>query len=193
MHEPAESKRRGTPVASGSGQNGVKLGGDFPILACMEILVAPADLKVSANPQDVLATEALGTAVGLAAFDPVARAGGILHFLLPDASLSRARAQKTPALFADTGIPALLQALMDAGGEISRLQVTVAGGACGLDQKGPFDIGQRNLLALHRVLQANQIPIQHEVAGGPFYRSLRLNLHNGRVRIAIPGHGEMTL
>jgi chemotaxis protein CheD len=193
MHEAAKSKQRAAPDASGSGQNGVKLGGVFPIIACMEILVAPADLKVSANPQDVLATEALGTAVGLAAFDPVARTGGILHFLLPDASLNRSRAQKTPALFADTGIPALLQALMGAGGEPSRLQVTVAGGACGLDQKGPFDIGQRNLLALRRILQANQIPIQHEEVGGQFYRGLRLDLHSGRCRISIPGHGEMTL
>jgi chemotaxis protein CheD len=159
----------------------------------MEILVAPGDMKVSVNPQHVLATEALGTAVGLAAFDPVARAGGILHFLLPDAGLNRSRAQNTPCLFADTGIPALLQALSGAGVEVSRLQVTVAGGAGGLDQKGPFDIGQRNLLALRRILQAHQIPIQHEVVGGQFYRALRLELQSGRIRIAIPGHGEMTL
>ncbi|MFY9942553.1 MAG: chemotaxis protein CheD, partial [Desulfobacterales bacterium] len=92
----------------------------------MEILVAPGGMKVSVNPQHVLATEALGTAVGLAAFDPVARAGGILHFLLPDAGLNRSRAQNTPCLFADTGIPALLQALSGAGAEVSRLRVTVA-------------------------------------------------------------------
>jgi chemotaxis protein CheD len=193
MHEPAKSKRRKATAAFGSAQNGVKLDGVFPIIACMEILVPPADMKVSANPQAVLLTEALGTAVGLAAFDPVARTGGILHFLLPDACLNRARAQKTPALFADTGIPALLQALTGAGGQTSRLQVTVAGGACGLDQRGPFDIGQRNLLALRRILQANQIPIQHEEVGGQFYRCLRLALHSGRCRISIPGHGEMTL
>jgi chemotaxis protein CheD len=183
---------RGRPPTSGVVKTGQAPQG-FSDNSRMEILVAPADMKVSANPQHVLATEALGTAVGLAAFDPVRRAGGILHFLLPDASLSRSRAQKTPCLFADTGIPALLQALVGAGGEVSRLQVTVAGGAGGLDQKGPFDIGQRNLLALRRILQANQIPIHHEVVGGQFYRSLRLDLHSGRIRIAIPGHGEMTL
>lgn len=159
----------------------------------MEIFVAPADMKVSANPQHILATEALGTAVGLAVFDPVARAGGLLHFLLPDASLSRAKAQKTPGLFADTGIPELLQALAGTGAELSRLQVTVAGGAGGLDQEGPFNIGQRNLMALRRILQSKQIPIHHEVVGGQFYRDLRLELHTGRIRIAIPGHGEMTL
>ena len=74
-----------------------------------EIIVGISDLKVSNNPEDALVTYALGSCIGVAVFDPKAKVGGLLHFMLPDSSLDANKAKSTPAMFADTGIIALFK------------------------------------------------------------------------------------
>ena len=77
-----------------------------------ELIVGISDLKVSNNPGDVLITYALGSCIGVAVFDPKARVGGLLHFMLPDSTLDANKAKTTPAMFADTGIIAFVQILL---------------------------------------------------------------------------------
>ena len=38
-------------------------------------------------PEDVLITYALGSCVGVAIYDPVARVGGLLHYMLPESAI----------------------------------------------------------------------------------------------------------
>ncbi len=68
-----------------------------------------ADMKVSSQQEEVLVTHALGSCIGVAIYDPVARVGGILHFMLPDSSLDAAKGQEHPYRFADTGLPQLFR------------------------------------------------------------------------------------
>ena len=76
----------------------------------MQVVVGMSDMRVSNDTKDVLITYSLGSCIGIAVHDPMAGVGGILHFMLPDSSLDRAKALKNPFIFADTGIPALFQA-----------------------------------------------------------------------------------
>ena len=68
-----------------------------------------ADFQVSNDPRVTLVTYSLGSCIGVAIWDPTARVSGILHYMLPDSSISPEKAKTGPAMFADTGIPRLFR------------------------------------------------------------------------------------
>ena len=65
----------------------------------------------------MLVAGSLGSCLGLVVYDPLIRAGGLLHLMLPESSLAPARAVTHPATFVDTGVPALFHALYALGAE----------------------------------------------------------------------------
>ena len=77
----------------------------------MQIVVTVSDARVSADPADVLVTYSLGSCIAVAAYDPVARCGGLLHYQLPTSTLDAGRARENPCMFADTGMARLLDGL----------------------------------------------------------------------------------
>ena len=58
----------------------------------MRHVVGIAQMKVSADPGDELVAYALGSCLGVAVHDPVARVGGLLHAMLPLSSYEPPRA-----------------------------------------------------------------------------------------------------
>lgn len=145
-----------------------------------DLVVGISDLKVSNNPGDVLVTYALGSCIGVAVFDPKAKVGGLLHFMLPDSTLDANKAKATPAMFADTGIVALFKACYAYGAEKKRMVVKVAGGANILDDTNYFRIGQKNIMAMRKIFWRNNVLIDGEETGENFNRTVRLELANGR-------------
>jgi chemotaxis protein CheD len=138
------------------------------------------EFLASRDPRDELVTYALGTCLGLAAWDPRARAGALLHFMLPDSSISPERARLKPAMFADTGIGAMLAALEALGASPKSLVIKIAGAAALGGERGFFDIGQRNLLAAKRLLWKRGLGVDGEETGGSAIRTLRLHISDGR-------------
>ena len=102
----------------------------------MNIVVGVADMQASNDPERTLITYSLGSCIGISIYDPVARAGGLLHFMLPESSLDPDKAASRPFMFADTGIPRLFKVVYALGGEKRRMRVIVVGGSQVLDQKG---------------------------------------------------------
>ena len=94
-----------------------------------QLTVGVGDCKVSNAPESVLATYALGSCIAIAIYDPVAAVAGLLHFMLPVSSINPEKAGRNPFIFADTGIPLLLQAAYRLGAKKNRLVVRVVGGA----------------------------------------------------------------
>jgi len=64
-------------------------------------------MKISDREDDVLITYALGSCLGIAIYDPVARIGGLLHVMLPLSTIDPAKAAENPFMFVDTGVPRL--------------------------------------------------------------------------------------
>ncbi len=153
------------------------------------IVVEMADCKVSNDPEAVLITYALGSCIGLALYDPVVRAGGLLHFMLPDSSVDAGRACENPYRFADRGIPALLGEMFRLGADKRRLQAVVVG-AGELIDGSLFQIGKRNRAALHRIFWKEGILISAEVVGGKIARTLRLEVGSGRFLCRAAGERE---
>jgi chemotaxis protein CheD len=152
-----------------------------------KVVVGVGDLAVSNNPSVVLATYSLGSCLGVSIYDPVARVGGLLHIMLPDSRIDPAKAARQPAMFMDTGLPALLEAAAQLRAQPYRLQVCVAGGAQMLDEGGFFNIGKRNCAALTTLLIEYRLHIKAEQVGGLNSRSMYLNLGSGEVRLKISG------
>ncbi len=147
-------------------------------------------MKVSNDSNSTLVTYALGSCIGISVYDPVARVGGLLHFMLPESSLDKEKAQKNPYMFADTGIPHLFKAAYQLGAKKQRMKIIVAGGSQVLDQKGFFNIGKRNDMAVRKMFHKNNVIIDHRDIGGTVNRTVRLLVKNGEVRIKVSGQGE---
>lgn len=144
-------------------------------------------MRASSNPSDVLVTYSLGSCIGLALYDPVARVGGLIHCMLPLSTIDPGRAEESPAMFTDTGVPALLQAVLDLGADKTRLSVKVAGAAHLLDDRNTFRIGERNKMVLRKLLWRNSLFITAEDTGGTIARTMSLRLDNGLTSIRTGG------
>ncbi|MCF8070556.1 MAG: chemotaxis protein CheD [Desulfobacterales bacterium] len=147
-------------------------------------------MKVSSDLESTIVTYSLGSCIGVSIFDPVAKVGGLLHYMLPESSLDTEKAKAKPFMFADTGIPHLFKAAYKLGAKKQRMKVVVAGGSQILDQKGFFNIGKRNHTALRKIFWKNSVMVEHEDIGGNVNRTVRLELKTGRTTLKISGVGE---
>lgn len=150
-------------------------------------------MKVSNDPESVLITYSLGSCIGITVYDPVARVGGMLHFMLPDSNLDRGKAEKNPNMFADTGIPMLFKSAYQLGAKKQRMKVIVAGGSQVLDQKGFFNIGKRNYMAVRKMFWKNNVMIDYEDVGGSVNRTLRMSVKDGHAWLKVSGRGVIEI
>jgi len=155
----------------------------------MKLIVGIADMKVSNDLSTTLITYSLGSCIGVSIYDPIVRAGGLLHFMLPDSTIDPQKATKNPWMFADSGIPLFFKEAYQLGAEKKRLIVKVVGGAQILDDSHFFNIGKRNYMTLRKIFWANNVLIRAEEVGGNVNRTLSLELSSGRVWVKTSGDG----
>jgi len=162
-------------------------------MAVSSVIVGISDCKVTRDAESVLVTYALGSCIAVAMHDPVTKVSGLLHYMLPESSIDASKAQQNPWMFADTGIPRMMDALKAAGGDGKRMVVRLAGGAQVLDSQGVFQIGKRNYLAARRILWKAGVLIAAEAVGGEVSRTTRLEVATGRLWVREGGGLEREL
>ncbi len=155
-----------------------------------DLIVGISDIKVSNNAGDVIITYALGSCIGIVVFDPIAKVGGMLHYMLPESSLDQNKARENPEMFADTGIPLLFKSCYKLGADKKRMVVKAAGGASILDDTNFFRIGQKNIMAMRKIFWKNNVMIDKEDIGLNYNRTVRLEISTGKVFVRTSG-GEM--
>lgn len=156
----------------------------------MKLIVGVADMKASRGAGDLLVTHALGSCLGIAAYDPRANVGGLLHVMMPASSLNPGKAAGNPFMFVDTGLPALLRQMRAEGAMRTRIVVKVAGGAnVQGSERDRFAIGKRNYLALRKALWLAGLAIDAEDVGGRCARTMILEIGSGRVWVTTAGGG----
>jgi len=144
-------------------------------------------MEVSADPDTILLTYALGSCIAVIVYDPLRKAGGMIHYALPDSSASPDRADAKPLMFADTGIPLLFEAMEELGCEAKTLVVKGAGGGAVPGVCGPFDFGARNIAALNAALEKCGVTAAALDVGGNRSRSVKFSLAEGKVLIKSQG------
>ncbi len=145
-------------------------------------LIEPGDMVVSCREEAVLET-LLGSCIGLALYDQDAQAGGVVHVLLPSGPTHKM--EETPLYYAQSAIPALIDALLEKGATMSGIVAHMAGGAH-IVTKGAIqdlNIGKRNTIKAKEILDAYAIPIISMDVGGSVGRRLKLTLPTGEVEI----------
>jgi chemotaxis protein CheD len=154
------------------------------------LVIGVGDLAVSDDSQRVLSTYALGSCIGVVAYEPLLKVGGILHLMLPDSSISPGKAAAFPAMFADTGLPQFFRLLADLKARAPRLRVLVAGGANVILGHDPFCIGERNVRATVDFLARQGYALKQAEVGGSVNRTVHLSLATGIVTIKTPSAEE---
>jgi chemotaxis protein CheD len=146
-------------------------------------------MKVSDKTGDILITHALGSCLGIAAYDPVACVGGLLHVMLPLSTIDPVKAERNPFMFVDTGFPKLLMRCLETGAQKRRLEITVAGGANSNDREENdlFKIGKRSFLILRKLLWKNGLLLRSCDVGGSNSRTMSLEISSGKVMIRSGG------
>ncbi|MBL8733748.1 MAG: chemotaxis protein CheD [Planctomycetes bacterium] len=146
-------------------------------------IVGVADMAIAREPQTQLVTYALGSCIGLSAWDPVTKTGGLLHYMLPQPAEQGDPKQLKPFMYATTGIPLLWRKLTESGSVASRFVVVAAGGAEILEGAAAMAIGKRNRTILRKVLWKMGVTLSAEDTGGGTARTMTLTLATGEVRI----------
>jgi chemotaxis protein CheD len=150
------------------------------------VVVGVGDLAVSNNGNVNVSTFALGSCVGIVIYDAEVKVGGLIHIMLPDSSISPEKAAKQPAMFADTGIPLFFRNLCGLRAERRRMKAYVAGGASVISGSDMFKIGERNILATKKMINALSISVVRADIGGVNNRTVHLNVGTGEVSLKTP-------
>ncbi|MCC6491011.1 MAG: chemotaxis protein CheD [Candidatus Hydrogenedentes bacterium] len=153
----------------------------------MKLTVGISEMLVTQSLEDVLITYSLGSCIGVSLYDPEAQVGGLIHCMLPLSRIDPERAKRQPQMFTDTGVPALLQEVLNRGANRKRIVAKVAGAAAPLSDNGVFKIGERNYTVLRKVLWKNEILIAAEEVGGTIARTMTLYMETGKTTIRSGG------
>lgn len=155
------------------------------------IPVGFGEYRISANPEGVLICFGLGSCVAVTMYDTGKKIGGMLHIVLPS---TQGRLTKTPARFADTGIPLLLEEMRKMGAEKRRTIVTMAGGAKILKlhySLEPLDIGSRNVDVCLETLKQLGLRVHGQETGGTRGRTVRLYIKSGETFVRQRGEKQL--
>lgn len=158
----------------------------LPTFFSQKVVVGVGDLAVSNNSNVTMSTFALGSCVGIIVYDSQIKAGGLIHLMLPDSKLSPDKAIAQPAMFADTGIPLLMNSMKSLQAQRSRLKAFVAGGASVISGSDMFKIGERNIAAVKQFVNAYSIKVVKADIGGVNNRTVHLNIGTGEVHLKTP-------
>ena len=150
------------------------------------VVVGVGDMAASNNRSQIISTYALGSCIGLIAFDPTTYVGGILHFMLPDSKLSADKARNRPSMFCDTGCKAFFSEVEGLGARLSNLKIMITGGAAVIQKSDFFKIGTRNEEAIRAYLEKIGLKIHAEHIGGLNNRTVHLFMKDGTVKLKMP-------
>jgi len=156
----------------------------------MKRIIGIAEMAVSDDPGDLLVTHALGSCVGVAAYDLAAGVAGLIHCQLPLSQHDPQRALNYPATYVDTGVPAMFERMFSCGAEKHRLRIKVAGGATLLTDDKLFRVGERNLTVLRKLLWKNDLLIAAADVGERHARTMSVEVATGRVVITCGGESR---
>ncbi|SHJ91263.1 chemotaxis protein CheD [Paramaledivibacter caminithermalis] len=153
------------------------------------VKVGMADLKTTFSPK-ILTTLGLGSCVGICLYDPVKKVAGMAHIMLPDSK--NIRNNSNLFKFADTGIDALIDEMVKKGASKYRLISKIAGGSQMFSFASKNDImkiGERNVIAVKKILNDYNIPIKAQDTGGNYGRTIEFHSIDGKLLVKTIGHG----
>ncbi|MFC0014372.1 MULTISPECIES: chemotaxis protein CheD [Allobacillus] len=155
------------------------------------VKVGIAGLDIVEHP-GTISTIGLGSCVGAVIYDEQIRIAGLVHVMLPDSSISKVSEFKR-GKFADTGIAAIIEMLLQKNAKKNRMKAKIAGGAqmfTSHSREDTIRIGPRNIDAVREVLAEHKIPIIAEDVGGNKGRTIEFSTENLLLKVRTIQQGE---
>jgi chemotaxis protein CheD len=145
------------------------------------IIVGVGEIACTLGPA-VLVTQALGSCVGVALWDPRVHIGGMAHVMLPTAQGSDRGGRRHR--FADIAIPELVERMIDLGAGSRRIVAKLAGGASMFSgESGTDTIGDRNVAAVRDQLERAGAQVVAADTGGSHARTIELSPATGMLLV----------
>lgn len=147
----------------------------------VHVKLLPGEYYVTRS--DELISTVLGSCVAACIWDPVARIGGMNHFMIPSGGRLKtgAGAIDESARYGMFAMEFLINKILRHGGERPRLETKIAGG--GHVMPIATDIGQRNIDFVRHYLATEGLRITSEHVGGPYPMKLVFHPLDGRARV----------
>ncbi|MCG8408372.1 MAG: chemotaxis protein CheD [Phycisphaerales bacterium] len=140
-----------------------------------------AGVKVVKSPEKIRTV--LGSCIGVALYDRVAKIGGMAHVMLPSSSLGKGDKGK----FADTAVDWLLDDVLKAGADKKRVTAKITGGASMFGTQVDSGIGDKNAKAVKDRLSHHSVRLAAEDIGGTKGRKMQLDPGTGQVEVQVIG------
>lgn len=131
----------------------------------------------------------LGSCIGVAMYDRVAKVGGMAHVILP----SSKEGSGDPGKFADTAVDILLDQVLSAGALRERLAAKISGGASMFGSESKSGLGVRNEEAVRERLQHHSVRLTAAHCGGTKGRKMSLDPGSGEVTVEIIGEEKHSI
>ncbi len=156
------------------------------------IMLGVGEYGASNSSGEVVKTLALGSCVAVIVLHPPTRSVGMAHIALPESKTNPERSKERPGYFADTGVPLLLKNMARISGETKSKGyiVKLTGGAKVMDPNNLFNIGDRNVLAIKKILwKFGMGPIAQDT-GKQISRTVAAHVNTGKIIITSPGRED---
>lgn len=148
-------------------------------------IVGVGDMIISNDPNEYIVTYALGSCLGVAIYDPMVKIGGILHAMLPDASIHNPTEDLNPAKFVNTGLPHMFKMAYELGAQKEHIIVKLAGCSQLMGAMNYFNIGKRNYAAACKLLWKNKVIINAEHCNKSDSVTLLLDIGTGETLLRV--------
>ena len=140
------------------------------------VYLHPAQMHVATGPCAIKTL--LGSCVAVCLWDPEARVGGAVHYLLPRGRHGRGETGRYGTL----AIPALISAVCALGGRPGALKAKIFGGAkvlAGLPPTGGASLGDANAAVAWELLAAEKVMVVGSDLGGDRGRRVLFHVEDG--------------
>jgi len=136
----------------------------------------------------VLRASALGSCIGVAAYDAGKRIGGMAHVMLPGSAPDKA-VEKTR--YAANAIDEMARQMIEMGSKPGDINVCLVGGGNVLERDDDT-ICESNMESVRKILKNKEMEVKESVLGGTQRRSVSVDVEKGEVWYT-EGDGEKKL
>ena len=146
-------------------------------------VVGIGEMIISNDTEDIIKTFALASCVGVVAYSPTKKVGGILHIALPDTCATN-QGNFRLCYYASTGLPYFIDELHRRY-KCSReeLIISIYGGADSIRLNDVFDVGRKNIEIVYHIINEMHLKVDRVEIGKNVSRTIELDVLNGEINI----------
>ena len=149
----------------------------------MTKIIGIGEMAISNNTNDTIKTFALGSCLGITAYSPIRKVGGIIHIALPRPARMEDAVDRH-CYYVTTGLPYFIRLFSSEYGCLkNELVIRIFGGAESMRHNDTFNVGRHNLEITKKILNDMNLGIQYAETGARVSRTIELEVASGDINI----------